>query len=126
MADTGTYGHAELLIADDEAQVWTTPVIALGPTLLVSLLINGGGHPATDPSARPAVSLAVGNPTGGWTNCRALAGGGGGADASAVRYAMFDRPTPDLPPVVRLEVQHRGQVVVRVMALGDAAQSAPQ
>ncbi|MEU0556737.1 hypothetical protein [Dactylosporangium sp. NPDC006015] len=118
MADTGAYGEADLLIADDEMRVWICPVIALGETLLVSLMVEGADPlTLTTPAARPTVALAARRPGERWTECRSTANGGGTADTAMIRYATFQRPSRESITQVRVDVRFQGASVTRTMTL---------
>ncbi|MEV0569274.1 hypothetical protein [Dactylosporangium sp. NPDC050588] len=118
MADTDTYGEADLLIADDEMRVWISPVSALGDTMLVSLMVEGADLLSlTTPAARPTVALAARLSGERWTECRSTANGGGGTDTALIRYATFQRPSREPITHLRVDVQFQGASVTRTMTL---------
>jgi hypothetical protein len=114
MRIASTFGEAELLFEEDEVRMWSTSVSLLGPTAVVSILIEGPTKFVNFVEEwRPDVVLTAMSSDGNWHSCTWLGSGFGGADHVAFRYEMFQLPYAEPPVKLRLSADFRGSQVER-------------
>jgi len=115
LTDAHSYGAPALLIDEDWAQVWTTPVTLLDQLFLACLVMHRvDARRVHEPGGHPTVALSALPPDGVWVPC-SYAGGGGGGGPEVVQYATFSRPSAEAFSKVRLDVQYRGTLISREM-----------